>query len=277
MKTGGVELFAKSRHVAIDVPGVSLVSGVPHLPQELGPRVDRIDSRGELDEEGVLGRRELHLDTVDQDAHRRAFDSQRAQLEDVDRYHSSEVGPHTPSESPNARDHFARPARLHDVVVRTDLEPEDDVYLGTPSGDHENTRRRVVAASEVLADVEPRDSWQGYVEHGDIGGVFSAPHDRVRSVGRSPNREALRAQVPDENFSESGVVFDDEDVERSAHSKQSSVVSSERPLRDEVTTKSRHFARATLAPDARRHVGRPGGQNEYPAHNESTGVNTYVV
>ena len=88
---------------------------------------------------------------------------------------ASEQGTNAAAELPDRE-------RLRDVVVGTELEPENLVQLLTSCGEHDD--RDTALAAQPLADFEPVQPWEHHVQDDEIDVLVVETAQRVLAVTR---------------------------------------------------------------------------------------------
>ena len=118
-----------------------------------------------------------------------------------------------PEQRANAQDQLAHAVRLHDVVVRADLEADDAVDLLAPRGAHDHRDLpRALLIAEAPADLGAGEIRQHEIEHDHVGQrIRAGAREAVAAVVRDAHREALGLEVVLERRGEIDFVFDDED------------------------------------------------------------------
>ena len=161
---------------------------------------------GEQREQVELLQRQLQLAAVERRPARRDVDLERAdrrgRLVPPWRLAGSRRG-----DGADPRHELAQAERLHDVVVRAELEPDDAVDLLALRRDHDD--RHVRARAQLAADREAVDVRQPEVEQHEVdgGGV------ERRLAGRDARHlEALAREPLDERLGDRVFVLDDEQV-----------------------------------------------------------------
>ena len=108
-----------------------------------------------------------------------------------------------------ARDKLFHGERLHQVVVRPDLEGVDPVVLGPPRADDDDRRSDPFGARRLdqLPAVDPR---QHQVEHADVRPLVTQPREPGLPLVHPERVEARRREVSRHPLGDDVVVLDDQ-------------------------------------------------------------------
>ena len=110
---------------------------------------------------------------------------------------------------PHPGDELAEPERLRDVVVGTDLEPDDGVDLGVARGDHDD--RHLRTRPDLATHVDARHLREHHVEQHERRADGVELVERLDAVGRGLDEEALALQRDGQRVAIGLLVVDDED------------------------------------------------------------------
>ena len=117
------------------------------------------------------------------------------------------VGP--AQDGADAGDELARAERLGQVVVGTELEPEQLVELVVARREHDDRDRRV--AAQLAGDVEAVEPGQAEVEDDQVGPALADGRQRGRAVAGGEDGEARVLEVVAGERGDLRFVVDDED------------------------------------------------------------------
>ena len=182
-------------------------ASAPHLLQETLLGDHRSAVRREGREEVELLRGELDLAPVDSHAPSPRVDLDVPDADDP-RLRLAPAG--APSHRPDPGHELAHAERLHDVVVRAELEPDDAVDLLSLGGDHDD--RDVRARAQLAAHRVAVDVRQAEVEEDDVG--RGSLHDRLGARCDTVDLVPLAAQPFRERLRDGVLVLDDQDPHR---------------------------------------------------------------
>src|SRR5215204_5736859 len=142
-------------------------------------------------------------------------------------------------ERTHPRHQLLRAERFHDVVVRTQLQPDDTVgFVAAGGHDHDWDIR---GAAQLAGDVQPVPTRQTQVEHYQIRTRQTRALQGALAVGRHTDRESGRMQIVPDDARDLRLVFDYEDVLHHCH-------------RTGAEDATRESSRAAHAADRRRHL-----------------------
>ncbi len=149
----------------------------------------------------------VHGDGVTVDVEGDAASLQHALIDLVIRLHDAA------QHSAHPRQQLTRRVRLGDVVIRAELETDDDVDLGVLRSEHDD--RHVRGGADLAAHLGPGNAREHEVEQHDIRAVVTEGGDRGRPVLCDLDVVAFSAQQVGERIGEVGFVFDEEDARHS--------------------------------------------------------------
>src|ERR1051326_1886557 len=110
----------------------------------------------------------------------------------------------------HARDELARLERLRQIVVRTELEPDDPSHQLAARSEHDD--RHATRLADRAADCEAVDAGQHDVENDDVGRFRLHGANAVMRIDERAHREAEAREVLLEERVELFVIVDDEDA-----------------------------------------------------------------
>ena len=204
---GGVVLDLGAQSLDVDVKGLGVahVVDAPDAIDELGAGHDSSHiAQQHLEQlellEGQLHRfaRDAHLVTLDVHAH-------PGPLEDVGGLLG--LRPATQHGADTGHE-FTMAERLGDVVVSTELQPDDLVDLGVTRGDHDDAHR--TALPQLTAHLGARDAGHHEVQQHDVGTVVVELGQAGSSVLGLGNLEPLLAEHEGGGLTVGLLVLDDE-------------------------------------------------------------------
>ncbi len=195
----------------VDRPCVARKRVAPDALQQLVAREHEAAVIEELPEQVELLRRELHLDPVDRRLAAARIDAEVA----VGDHLGLEIAPlgRGPAQDRlDPSDELARIERLRQVVVGTDLEPDDLVHVLVASGQHQD--RDIGCLAQTPAHLDPVDVRKHQVEHDQGRGVRRRLADPVGAARRSAHRVSGVSQVQRDERGNRALVLDHEDRRR---------------------------------------------------------------
>jgi len=138
----------------------------------------------------------------------------RVDLQPADPVHlalGAALGP--AQDGPHPGDQFSRVVRLGQVVVRAQIEPEQQVVLGGPGGQHDDRQVPVgpAAGPQHPADVQAVDLRHHHVEHQQIGAAPARLVDGGPAVVHDDRQMALPLEVAPNQLRLLPIVFRDKD------------------------------------------------------------------
>jgi hypothetical protein len=105
----------------------------------------------------------------------------------------------------NPRRKLARAERLDDVVVRPEVESDEDVVLRRAGTDDDDRHAHLV--SEDPADVEAVHAGHHQVEHDQVGPTRASQFERPPAVGRKEDREVVSLEIQADDLRLLRIVF----------------------------------------------------------------------
>src|SRR5438093_4294423 len=100
--------------------------------------------------------------------------------------------------------------RLRDVIVRTDLQPDELVRFFAPAGQHHDWNVRLSA--EGARDVEAIELRKTEIEHDEVWSLPARARERGRTVMRHDHRKTGMLQVVASELHDLGLVIDDQNL-----------------------------------------------------------------
>ena len=185
-----VDLLPQPADEDVDRAVAVRLAAAPDLLQQLVAGDDAAAVERERVEEPELGRRQPGALAVDERLHLARVD---AQLLDLDRVAAPLLGRTDAAAGggADAGDELAHRERLHEVVVRADLERVHAVVLGAARGDDDDRRADPLGPRglDQLPAVELR---QHQVEHADVGVLEAQPRRARARRGRRRSGRSRR-------------------------------------------------------------------------------------
>jgi hypothetical protein len=131
------------------------------------------------------------------------------QLADADRPWAEGRRVRSPQHRAHARGELARRKRLRDVVVGSELEPDDPIGLLDARGEEDH--RQLGPAPNPPAELEPVGPREHDVEDDEARGAGLDQLARVVSVRRLERGESIAPEIPHDDVANDWLVVDDED------------------------------------------------------------------
>ena len=165
-------------------------------------------------EEPELGRRQLGAGSVDVRLHVVGVETQLLDLDLVTAPRLC-LADSSPGGRTDAGGELLHRERLHEVVVRADLEGVHAVVLGAACR-HDDDRRSDPLVARLLDDAPAVDARKHQVEDADVGPLVAKSRQAGLAVRDAHGVESGRLEVPRHPAGDDVVVFDDQDLRHPA-------------------------------------------------------------
>jgi hypothetical protein len=116
----------------------------------------------------------------------------------------------TAQHSLDSRDQLARTERLHDIIVRANLEADDAVDLRAHSGQHDD--RRPILLAQLLAEHKPAFAGHHEIEDNEVEPADLDRLHHLAPVGRLGDPEAMFGKILAHECAKLAIVIDNQDV-----------------------------------------------------------------
>ena len=116
--------------------------------------------------------------------------------------------PGSSQNGPDPGNELSGAERLGDIVIGPELQSDNLVDLGVASGEHDD--RHVRRTTDLLADVLSWKAGEHEVKQHQVGSIGLEPSETFATVGHPLHLVALATKGVLERFTESGLVFDEE-------------------------------------------------------------------